>query len=42
MTSDDRVHWERALDRARKRYASEIRKHRGIDRIRKMYRARRR
>lgn len=34
--------WEKALSRARVRYRSEIRKHRGINRLRAMYRRRKR
>lgn len=42
MTGEERARWDKALDRARQRYVSEIRVYRGIDRIRRMYRARRR
>lgn len=42
MTDDEKARYEAALDRARQRYVSEIRKHRGINRIRAMYRRRKR
>lgn len=35
-----RRQWEKALARARVRYRSEIRKYRGIDRLRRAYRQR--
>lgn len=36
------LRWQKALAAARVRYASEIRKYRGIDRLRAMYRRRNR
>lgn len=40
MTPEQRDRWDKALDRARKRYINEIRKYRGIPRLRAMYRRR--
>lgn len=42
MTPEEYARWDKALDRARARYTSEIRKYRGIPRLREMYRRRNR
>lgn len=42
MTPAQRARWERELKKARDRYRSEIRKYRGIDKIRQAYRRRNR
>lgn len=40
MTPEERARWDKALDRAAQRYHNEIRKYRGIPRLREMYRRR--
>lgn len=42
LSHEQRGRWDKALKLAKIRYASEIRKYRKIDRLRKMYRRRKR
>lgn len=42
MTPVERIRGEKALQHARARYINEIRRYRGINRIREMYRRRKR